>query len=113
MNAEMLFPGDWQTFFSKPADTVSNTIYTVPSGVKVARIVSMNIATTGASNVTVWINDGTADRLQLDANVMAANTKLTETLGHAALKTGWIVKVMTHNADDATFTLTVAEQYRQ
>lgn len=111
MNAEFLFPGTWQTFFSKPAVITATTLYTVPASVKSARVVGLNIATTGASNVTVWLNDG-SDRLLLDAFVMAANTQRTDTFGHPELKAGWLVKVMTSNADDASFTLTVAEQYR-
>lgn len=112
MNAEFLFPGTWQVFFTKPANTTSNTIYTVQASVKSSRIVGMNIATTGASNVTVWLNNGSTDYLLLDAYVMAANTKITENFGHPALKAGWAVKVMTNNADDTTFMLTVAEELR-
>ena len=112
MNAEFLFPGTWQTFFSKPAVITAVTMYTVPASVKSARFVSMNIATTLASNVTVWLNDGSTDRLLLDALAMGANAQRADTFGHPELKAGWSVKVMTSNADDASFTLTVAEQYR-
>lgn len=98
-----------QTFFSKPADTNAATIYTA-SEVRSATLEAMNIATTGASDVTVWLNNGTTDYLLLDAFVMAANTQLLHTFGNPVMRDGWSVKVKTSNADDATFTLTVAEE---
>jgi hypothetical protein len=101
--------GSRQTFFSKPANTTSNTIYSA-TNVRTSTIEGMNIATTGACNVTVWLYNGTTDYLLLDAYVMAANTQLLHTFGNPVMRSGWAVKVMTSNADDATFTLTVAEE---
>lgn len=98
-----------QTFFSKPANLTANTAYTC-NNVRTATLEAVNIATTGASNVTVWINNGTTDYLLLDAFVMAANTQVLHTFGNPVLRDGWTIKVMTSNADDATFTVTVAEE---
>jgi O-glycosyl hydrolase len=105
--------GSRQTFFSRPANTTANTVYTCALGVgDTATLEAVNIATTGASNVTVWINNGTTDYLQMDAVVMAANTQVLHTFGNPVLRDGWSVKVMTSNADDATFTVVMAEQIR-
>lgn len=101
-----------QTFFAKPADLNAATIYTA-TGVQKATLEGMNIAVTGASNVTVWLNNGTTDYLLLDAFVMAANTQVLHSFGSPTLRNGWAVKVKTSNADDATFTLTVAEEFNQ
>jgi hypothetical protein len=104
--------GTIQTTHSKPADTNYATIYTAPTDARRAIIVGLNIATTGASNVTVAYNNGTTDVLLLDAYVMAANTTQLFDFGHIALQEGWTVKVKTSNADDATFVLTYSEEYR-
>lgn len=98
-----------QTFFSKPADTNAATIYTA-NEVRSSTLEAINIATTGASNVTVWLNNGTTDYLLLDALVMGANEQVVYTFGNPVMRDGWSVKVKTSNADDATFTLTVAEE---
>lgn len=103
-----------QTFFSKPANTNATTIYScVLSGGTssgTATFEAINIACTGASDVTVWLNNGTTDYLLLDAFVMNANTQLLHTFGNPVMRDGWSVKVKTSNADDTTFTLTVAEE---
>jgi flagellar basal body rod protein FlgG len=105
--------GSRQTFFSKPANTTANTVYTCALGTgDTATLEAVNIAVTGASNVTVWVNNGTTDYLLLDAFVMAANTQLLHSFGNPVLRDGWSIKVMTSNADDATFTVVVAEQIR-
>ena len=105
--------GSRQTFFSKPADTNAATVYTCVLGAgDTATLEAVNIATTGASNVTVWLNNGTTDILQIDAFVMAANTQVLHSFGNPVLRDGWSIKVMTSNADDATFTVVVAEQIR-
>jgi ribosomal protein S27E len=112
MTVSFNLSGNIQTVFSKPADTNYATIYTVPDGVRRVVLVGMNIACTGASNVTVAYNNGSTDVLLIDALVMSANTFRTDDFGNIALQEGWLVKVKTSNADDATFTLTIAEEYR-
>lgn len=97
-----------QTYFSKPADTNAATVFT--SAAEAVTVESLNIATTLAANVTVWIYNGTTDYLQLDAYAMGANANALFTFGNPVLRSTWAVKVMTSNADDATFTLTVAEE---
>ena len=99
-----------QTFFSKPATTNATTIYTA-TNVKTATLEAINIATTGASDVTVWIGNGT-DYLLLDAYPMPANSQVLHSFGDPVLLDTWTVKVKTSNADDATFTLTMAEESR-
>jgi O-glycosyl hydrolase len=113
MSVQFTSDGSRQTFFSKPANTTANTVYTCALGAgDTATLESVNIATTGASNVTVWLNNGTTDILQIDAFVMAANTQVLHSFGNPVLRDGWSIKVMTSNADDATFTVVVAEQIR-
>jgi hypothetical protein len=104
--------GNIQTAHSKPADTNYATIYTVPTGAHRSVLLGMNIACTGASNVTVAYNNGSTDVLLMDAFVMGANIHRTEDFGNIALQEGWLVKVKTSNADDTTFVLTYAEEYR-
>ena len=98
-----------QTFFSKPANTNAATIYTC-NNVRSATFEAINIATTGASNVTVWVNNGSTDYLLLDAYAMASYDQVLHTFGHPVMRDGWTVKVKTSNADDPTFVLTVAEE---
>jgi hypothetical protein len=112
MSVTFQIPGNIQTAHSKPADTNYATIYTVPTEVKRAIIVGMNIAVTGASSVTVAYNNGTTDVLLLDALSMSANTTQLFDFGNVALQEDWLVKVKTSNADDTTFVLTYAEEYR-
>jgi hypothetical protein len=109
MSASFQASASRQTFFSKPANTTANTAYTcaIPG---TATLESVNIAVTGASNVTVWLHNGTTDYLLLDAFVMAANTQLLHSFGNPVMRDGWAIKVMTSNADDATFCVTVAEE---
>jgi hypothetical protein len=104
--------GNIQTAHSKPTDTNYATIYTVPTGARRAVLIGVNTATTGASAVTVAYNNGTTDVLLMDAVAMSANTVRTDDFGNVTLQTGWVVKVKTSNADDATFVLTYAEEYR-
>jgi hypothetical protein len=105
--------GSRQTFFSKPANTTANTIYTCALGAgDTATLEGINICCNGASNVTVYLNNGTTDYEQLWTFAMSANTQLTHTFVNPVLRDGWSVKVMTSNADDTVFTLTVAEQIR-
>lgn len=98
-----------QTFFSAPANTNAATIYSA-SQVRAATLEAISIATTGAANVTVWLNNGTTDYLLLDAYVMAANTQVLHTFGNPVLRSGWAVKVKTSSANNATFVATVAEE---
>jgi hypothetical protein len=104
--------GNIQTAHSKPADTNYATIYTVPTGAHRSLLLGMNIAVEGASSVTVAYNNGSTDVLLVPAKSMAANTYETADFGNVALQEGWLVKVKTSNADDATFVLTYAEEYR-
>ena len=105
--------GSRQTFFSKPSNTTANTVYTCAlSDGSTATLEAINIACTGACNITIWLNNGTTDYLLLDAFVMAANTQVLHDFGNPVLRDGWAIKVMTSNADDATFTVVVAEQIR-
>jgi hypothetical protein len=109
MSASFTATASRQTFFSKPADTNAATVYScaIPGS---ATLESVNIAVTGASNVTVWINNGSTDYLLLDAFVMAANTQVLHSFGNPVMRDGWAIKVKTSNADDATFVVTVAEE---
>jgi hypothetical protein len=111
MSVSFNLSGNIQTAYSKPADTNYATIYTV-DGARRAILVGMNIAVTGASNVTVAYNNGSTDVLLIDALSMSANTFRTDDFGNIALQEGWAVKVKTSNADDTTFVLTYAEEYR-
>jgi hypothetical protein len=105
--------GSRQTFFSKPANTTANTVYTCALGVgDTATLEAINIACTGACNITIWLNNGSTDYLLLDAFAVSANTSELGDFGNPVLRDGWSVKVMTSNADDATFTVVVAEQIR-
>jgi hypothetical protein len=101
-----------QTAHSKPADTNYATIYTVPTGAQRSIMLGMNIAITGASSVTVAYNNGSTDVLLMDAVSKSANTSELHDFGPIALQPGWLVKVKTSNADDTTFVLTYAEEYR-
>jgi hypothetical protein len=112
MTVSFNLSGNIQTAHSKPADTNYATIYTVPDGIRRAILVGMNIACTGASNVTVAYNNGSTDVLLIDALVMSANTFRTDDFGNIALQEGWLVKVKTTNADDTTFVLTYSEESR-
>lgn len=112
MSVSFNVQGNIQTAYSKPADTNYATIYTVPTGAHRAVLLGMNIAVTGASSVTVAYNNGSTDVLLIDALSMAANTFRTDDFGNIALQEGWTVKVKTSNADDTTFVLTYAEEYR-
>lgn len=112
MSVTFQIGGNIQTAYSKPADVNYATIYTVPSGVRRAVLIGMNIAVTGASSVTVAYNNGSTDVLLIDALSMSANTFRTDDFGNVALQEGWLVKVKTSNADDTTFVLTYAEEYR-
>ena len=106
-------PGARQTFFSKPANTTANTIYTCAVGAGgSATLDSINIACTGACNITIWLNNGTTDYPLLDAFAVSANTSEQGDFGQPTLRDGWSIKVMTSNADDATFTAVVAEEIR-
>jgi hypothetical protein len=112
MSVTFQINGNIQTASSKPADTNYATIYTVPTNVRRSVLVGMNIAVEGASSVTVAYNDGSTDVLLVPALSMSANTFRTENFSNVALQEGWLVKVKTSNADDATFVLTYAEEYR-
>lgn len=113
MSVNADFPGNWQVLFSAPTTTTAATIYSVPTGVKSARIVGLNIsATTGGAAATVWLNNGTTDYPLLDAKAITANTAEKYDFGYPALKTGWSVKVKDGTGSKLTFTLTVAEEYR-
>jgi hypothetical protein len=112
MTVSFNLSGNIQTAYSKPADTNYATIYTVPDGVRRVVLVGMNIAVTGASSVTVAYNNGSTDVLLIDALSMSANTFRTDDFGNVTLQEGWSVKVKTSNADDTTFVLTYAEEYR-
>jgi hypothetical protein len=101
-----------QTKHSKPSDTNYATIYTVEGGAQRATMLAMNIAVTGASAVTVAYNNGSTDVLLMDAVSKSANTSEKHDFGPISLLEGWSVKVKTSNADDTTFVLTYAEEYR-
>ena len=104
--------GTRQTFYATPADTNAATLYTCavgPGGT--ATVEALHVATTGAANITAWINDGT-DHLVLDAVVQAADIAITYDFGNPVMRNGYLFKIKTSNADDASFMLTVAEEFR-
>ena len=104
--------GSRQTFYSTPADTNAATIYSCQVGAGgTATVEALHVATTGAANITAWINDGT-DHLVLDAVVQAADIAITYDFGNPVMRDGYLFKVKTSNADDASFMLTVAEEFR-
>lgn len=100
------------TRFAKPADTNAATMYTVTS-IPRAALDHLNIASTGAAAYTVWINDGTTDYLLADAISLGANSRVDLDFGEPSLLEGWSVKVKTSSANNLTFTLVMAEHYRQ
>lgn len=101
-----------QTFFSAPANTSAATIYTRPTGADTVTLLDMNIAASGAASATVWLNDGTTDRLLLDTKAVSANTTELYNFGRPIVPTGGSIKVRTSSANNLTFTVTVAEEYR-
>jgi len=103
-------PGKPSTYVAKPADTNAATLYSVPTGVAQAQLVGINTAVNGAANITVAVNNGSADYQLLWTYAMSANTQRRDTFGHPVLQAGWSLKVTTSNADDAAFVATIIEQ---
>lgn len=99
----------YQSFYVAPAVTTAITLYTCPS--KWATVRALHIDTNGASNVTVSIYDGTTERYLLNAHAVGANSFETHNFGHPVMNEGDLFKVITSNADDCFFTLTVGEGY--
>lgn len=99
------------THFAKPADTNAATIYTCPTGIDHAHFDSLSVAVNGAANITVQVNNGTADYELLWTVAFAANTRAQYEFGFV-LQPGWAVKVTTSNADDASFVANVREFIR-
>lgn len=113
MSVDQDLQGSRQTFFSAPTTTSAATIYSVPTGVKSAVVVGLNIAaTSGGAAATAWINNGTTDFPVLDAKSVSANTSELYTFGNPALKTGWSFKVKDGTGSKLTFTLTIVEETR-
>lgn len=113
MTVETNFPGSWQTFFQAPTTTAAAAVYSVPTGVKSAVLIGLNIsATTGGAAATVWISNGVTDYPVLDAKSITANTAELYTFGNPVLKTGWSVKIKDGTGSKLTFAATIAEETR-
>lgn len=104
--------GNIQTIFSAPSGTSAVTPYTRPSGVDRVTLLAVNIACSSAASATVWINDGSTDRLLLDTKVMSANTSELYEFGNPVVPPSGSIKVRTSSANNLTFTITIAEEYR-
>jgi len=101
--------GKDSTHVAKPADTNAATIYSVPTGVARAQLLGMNIVNNGAANVTVSINNGSADYQLLWSFSLPANEQRLDTFGNPVMQSGWSLKVQTSNADDTSFVATIRE----
>jgi len=102
-------PGIDSTYVAKPADTNAAAIYTVPTGVARAQLIGITSAANGASNITISINDGSADYQMLWTYALGANTSRTDNFGYPVMQAGWSLKVTTSNANNASFVATVRE----
>jgi hypothetical protein len=113
MSVTFQIPGNIQTFFAAPSNTSAATIYNREAGVDNVVLVGLNItSTTGGAAATVWINDGSTDRLVLDAKAIAANTAELYDFGNPSIPIGGSVKVKDGTGSKLAFALTIAEEYR-
>ena len=112
MSVTFLNNGNIQTVWSAPSGTSAVTAYTRPAGVDRVTVLGVNIAASSAASATVWINDGTTDRLLLDTKAVSANTSELYEFGNPIVPPGGSIKVRTSSANNLTFTITLAEEYR-
>lgn len=109
VSANFEYKAKRSTYFSKPADTNTATMYTVGTGI-IATVEALSMTADGASTATVWISDGSTDWLVQNAESLAQDTHHTETFGQPVMRAGWSVKVKSSVASKVTYMLTVAEE---
>jgi hypothetical protein len=112
MSVTINVPGNRQTIWSAPSGTSAVTAYTRPAGADNVTLLGINIAASSAASATVWINDGSTDRLALDTKSISANTAELYEFGNPIVPVGGSIKVRTSSANNLTFTITIAEEYR-
>ena len=100
------------TYFAKPGDTNTATIYTCSTGI-VATVEGVSMTADGAATGTIWISDGSTDWVIQWAESLTTDTHHFESFGQPVLKPGWSVKVKSSVASKITFMLTVAEELQR
>lgn len=108
MSVEVVISGQRVNKFVRPADIVANTLYTVAG--QQATLIGLIIAPEATANVTVWWNDGVADRILINARTMASGNTETWSFCNLGLKNGQSLKVMTSVANTVSFTAVIAEE---